>query len=80
MAATRATTRAPLRTQPAPRRASRISIACFRIAPNRIEILGCERFNLERHEIDPLARVLDAVDCDRDVEDLVDGLLAEDDE
>ena len=47
---------------------------------DRLEDMGYEPFNLGWQEIDQLARVLDAVDSDRDVEDLVDGLLADDDD
>ena len=39
-----------------------------------------EPFNLGRHEADQLARVIDAIEDKRDVEDLVDGLLDEEDD
>ena len=37
-------------------------------------------FNIGWHEADQLARVIDAIETKRDVEDLVDVLLDEDDE
>jgi hypothetical protein len=45
---------------------------------DRLEDLGYETFNVGWHEVTQLARVIDAVESKRDVEDLVDGLLDED--
>jgi hypothetical protein len=45
-----------------------------------LEDIGYKPFVLGWHEVDQLARVLDAIEDKRDVEDLVDGLLDEDDE
>jgi hypothetical protein len=45
---------------------------------DRLEDVGFEPFNISWHEADQLARVLDAIDGRRDVEELVDRLLAED--
>jgi hypothetical protein len=42
-----------------------------------LEELGYRPFALGWHECDQLARVLDAIQDKRDVEDLVDGLLDE---
>jgi hypothetical protein len=47
---------------------------------DRLEDLGYEPFNVGWHEADQLARVLDAIDTKSDVEDLVDGLLDEDED
>jgi hypothetical protein len=47
---------------------------------DRLEDLGYEPYNVAWHEADQLGRVLDAIEDRRDVEDLVDGLLDEDDE
>ena len=44
---------------------------------DRLEDAGYETFNLGWHEMDQMARVLDAIEDKRDVEDLVDGLLDE---
>lgn len=46
---------------------------------DRLEDLGFEPFNLGWMEADLLARVIDAIESKQDVEDLVDGLLADDD-
>jgi hypothetical protein len=46
----------------------------------RLEDLGYETFDIGWHEADQLARVLDAIEDKRDVEDLVDGLLADEDD
>jgi hypothetical protein len=45
-----------------------------------LDDLGYEPFNLGWHEADQLARVLDAIETKQDVEDLVEGLLADDDD
>jgi hypothetical protein len=42
-----------------------------------LEEVGYEAFNLGWHEADQLARVLDAIETKREVEDLVEGLLDE---
>ena len=47
---------------------------------DRLEDIGYQPFNVGWHEADQLARVLDAVEARRDVEDLVDLFLDEDDE
>jgi hypothetical protein len=47
---------------------------------DRLEDLGYEPFNLGWHEADQLARVIDAVEDKRDVEELVDGLLDDDED
>ena len=47
---------------------------------DRLEDIGYKPFNVGWHEADQLARVLDAVEAKRDVEDLVELLLDEDDE
>jgi hypothetical protein len=47
---------------------------------NELEDAGYETFNIGWHEADQLARVLDAIEDKRDVEDLVDGLLADEDD
>jgi hypothetical protein len=47
---------------------------------DRLEDLGYEPFNVAWHEVDQLARVLDAIEDKRDVEDLVEGLVDEDEE
>jgi hypothetical protein len=47
---------------------------------SELEDLGHEPWNLGWHECDQLARVLDAIEDKRDVEDLVDGLLDEGDD
>jgi hypothetical protein len=47
---------------------------------DRLEDLGYRPFNIGWHEADQVARVLDAIEDQRDVEDLVDGLLNDDDE
>jgi hypothetical protein len=44
---------------------------------DELEDVGYEPFNLGWHEADQLARVLDAVQDKRDVEDLAEGLLDE---
>jgi hypothetical protein len=46
----------------------------------RLEDLGYEPFNIAWHEMDQLARTLDAIDDVRDVEELVSALLAEEEE
>ena len=46
---------------------------------DRLEDLGYDTFNIGWHEADQLARVIDAIETKRDVEDLVDVLLDEDD-
>jgi hypothetical protein len=45
---------------------------------DELEDVGYEPFNLGWHEADQLARVLDAIETKRDVEDLVGGLLDSD--
>ena len=45
---------------------------------DRLEDLGYEPFNVGWHEADQLARVLDAIQDQGDVEDIVEGLLADD--
>lgn len=47
---------------------------------DRLEDLSYEPFNLGWHEADQLARVLDTIEDKRDVEDLVDGLLDEEED
>jgi hypothetical protein len=47
---------------------------------DRLEDIGYETFNIGWHEADQLARVLDAIEDKRDVEDLVDGLLDDEDD
>jgi hypothetical protein len=47
---------------------------------SQLEDVGYETFNIGWHEADQLARVLDAIEDKRDVEDLVDGLLADEDD
>jgi hypothetical protein len=47
---------------------------------DELEDIGYEPFNLGWHEADQLARALAAVQDKRDVEDLVNGLLDEDDD
>jgi hypothetical protein len=47
---------------------------------DRLEDAGYETFNVGWHEVDQLARVLDAIQDKRDVEDLVDGVLGDDDD
>jgi hypothetical protein len=47
---------------------------------DRAEDMGYEEFNLGWHEIDQLGRVLVAIQDKADVEDLVDGLLGDEDE
>ena len=42
---------------------------------DRLEDVGYETFIIGWHEADQLARVLDAIDSARDVEELVDALL-----
>jgi len=42
---------------------------------DELEDLGFEPFNIGWHELDQLARVLDAIQDKRDVEDLVEGLI-----
>jgi hypothetical protein len=42
---------------------------------DRLEDVGYATFNIGWHEADQLARVLDAIEDKRDVEDLVDALL-----
>ena len=44
-----------------------------------LEDIGYEPFDVSWHEVDQLARVIDAVEDKRDVEDVIDGLLDEDD-
>ena len=44
---------------------------------DRLENMGYAPFNIGWHEADQLARVLDAVETKRDVQDLVDLLLDE---
>ena len=44
----------------------------------RLEDAGYETFNIGWHEADQLARVIDAIQGRRDVEDMVDSLLADD--
>jgi hypothetical protein len=44
---------------------------------DRLEDLGYETFAIGWHEADQLSRVLDAIQDQRDVEDLVDALLAD---
>lgn len=46
----------------------------------RLEDSGFDRFNIGWHEADQLARVLDAIESKDDVEELVDGLLDDDEE
>jgi hypothetical protein len=46
----------------------------------RLEDLGFEPYNISWHEADQLARVIDAIQDKRDVEDLVDLLFDEDDD
>jgi hypothetical protein len=46
---------------------------------DELEDVGYEPFNLGWHEADQLGRVLDAIETKRDVEDLVEGLLDEND-
>jgi hypothetical protein len=45
---------------------------------DELEDIGYEPFVLGWHEADQLARVLDAIQDKRDIQDLVDGLLGED--
>jgi hypothetical protein len=45
-----------------------------------LEDIGYESFNLGWHDADQLGRVLDAIETKRDVEDLVDGLVDENDD
>lgn len=45
---------------------------------DQLEDIGYEPWNLGWHEADQLARVLDAIEDKRDVEDLIAGLLDED--
>jgi hypothetical protein len=47
---------------------------------DRLEDLGYKPFNLGWHEADQLGRVLDAIEDQRDVQDLVAALLDEDEE
>ncbi|HEY5242558.1 MAG TPA: hypothetical protein VIJ22_13860 [Polyangiaceae bacterium] len=47
---------------------------------DRLEDVGFAPFVLGWHEIEQLTRVLDAIESKRDVEDLVDGLLADDED
>jgi hypothetical protein len=47
---------------------------------DRLEDMGYEPFNLGWHEADQIARVLDAIEDKRDVEDLVEGLLDDDED
>jgi hypothetical protein len=47
---------------------------------DRAEDMGYEPFSLDWHEIDQLGRVLVAVQDQRDVEDLIQGLVGEDEE
>jgi hypothetical protein len=47
---------------------------------DRLEDLGFEPFNIGWQEADQLARTIDAVNDRRDVEDLIDGLLADQDD
>lgn len=47
---------------------------------DRLEDAGYETFNIGWHEADQLARVLDAIEDKRDIENLVDGLLEDDDD
>jgi hypothetical protein len=47
---------------------------------DELEDLGYIPFVIGWHELDQLARVLDAIETKADVEDLVEGLLAEDDD
>lgn len=46
----------------------------------RMEDAGFEPYNIAWHEVDRLARVIDAIEDKRDVEDLVDGLLDDNDD
>jgi hypothetical protein len=47
---------------------------------DQLEDIGYEPFALGWHEFDQLGRVIDAIEDKRDVEDLVAGLLDEDDD
>ena len=47
---------------------------------DELEDVGYEPFNLGWHEADQLAHVLDAIETKRDVQDLVEGLLNENDD
>ncbi len=45
-----------------------------------LEDAGYERFNIGWHEFDQLGRVIDAIEDKQDVEDLVEGILDEDED
>ena len=45
---------------------------------DRLEDMGVERFNVGWHEADLLARTIDAIETKDDVEELLDGVLADD--
>jgi hypothetical protein len=47
---------------------------------DELEDIGYEGFNLGWHEAEQLGRVLDAIETKRDVEELVEGLLEDDDD
>lgn len=47
---------------------------------DRLEDMGYEPYNVGWHEADQLARMIDAVEDKRDVENLVDLLVDDDDE
>lgn len=47
---------------------------------NEMEDIGYEPFSLGWHEVDQLGRVLNAIQDKRDVEDLVRGLLADEED
>jgi hypothetical protein len=47
---------------------------------DRLEEIGYEPYNLGWHEADQLGRVLDVIEHTEDVEAIVDGILADDDE
>jgi hypothetical protein len=44
----------------------------------RLEEIGYERFNVGWHEINQIVRVLEAVQDRQDIEELVDGILDDD--
>ena len=44
---------------------------------DELEDMGYETFNIAWHEADQLARAIDAIESKDDVEDLVDGILAD---
>jgi hypothetical protein len=47
---------------------------------DRLMDLGYQPYNIGWHEADQLARTIDAIDDRQDIEELVDGLLAEEED